>query len=90
MEVEEINNLSTQHAIRDIAKRTTKNQAVARRFKPWPLLAQHASQPNRNGQTQRDEEVTLPAAGIRQEAECRAGIQNMDKVEEVVTSTCSP
>ena len=35
MEVEEINNLSTKHTIRDIAKRTTKDQAVAHRFKRW-------------------------------------------------------
>lgn len=32
MEVEEIHDLSTQHAIRDIAKRTTKDQTVARCF----------------------------------------------------------
>lgn len=32
MEVKEINNLSTQHTIRDIAERTIKDQAVAHRF----------------------------------------------------------
>ena len=62
MEVKEINNLSTQHTIRDIAERTTKDQAVARRFETWPLLAQHAPQPNRNDQAQRNEEIALPAA----------------------------
>jgi hypothetical protein len=82
MEVEEIDNRSTQHTIHDIAERTTKDQAVAHRFKAWPLLAQHAAQPSRNDQTQRHEKVTLPAASVRQKAECRAGIQDMDNVEE--------
>jgi len=82
MEVKEINNRSTQHTIHDIAERTTKDQAVSHRFETWPLLAQHAAQPSRNDQTQRDEKVTLPAASVRQKAECRAGIQDMDEVEE--------
>ena len=46
MEVEEIDNRSTQHTIHDIAERTTKDQAVAHRFEAWPLLAQHAAQPS--------------------------------------------
>jgi hypothetical protein len=32
MKVEEVNNRSTQHTIRDIAESTTKDQAVAHRF----------------------------------------------------------
>jgi hypothetical protein len=47
MEVKEINNLSTQHTIRDIAQRTAEDQAVAHRFETWPLLAQHAPQPSK-------------------------------------------
>ena len=90
MEVKEINNLSTQHTIRDIAQRTAEDQAVSHRFETGQLLAQHASQPSRNDQAQRDEKVTLPAASVRQKAECRAGIQDMDKLKKGVTSTCSP
>lgn len=82
MEVKEINNLSTQHTIRDIAQRTAEDQAVAHRFETWPLLAQHAPQPSRNSQTQRDEKVTLPATSVRQKAECRTRIQDMNEVEK--------
>lgn len=50
MEVKEINNLSTQHTIRDIAQRTAEDQAVSHRFETGQLLAQHASQPSRHDQ----------------------------------------
>jgi hypothetical protein len=79
-----------QHTIRDIAQRTAEDQAVAHRFMTWPLLAQHAPQPSRNSQTQRDEKVTLPATSVRQKAECRTRIQDMNEVEKPVISTCSP
>jgi hypothetical protein len=55
---------------------------IAHRFKAWPLLAQHATQPSRNNQTQRDEKVTLPAASVRQKAERRTRIQDVNEVEK--------
>jgi hypothetical protein len=39
------------------------------------LLAQHAPQPSRNSQTQRDEKVTLPATSVRQKLNAAPGFR---------------
>lgn len=54
MEVEKINNLSTLHTIHDIAECTAKDQAITGCFESRVLLAQHPSQPHRNGETKCD------------------------------------
>jgi hypothetical protein len=57
------------------------DQAVAHRFETWPLLAQHAPQPSKTARPSVMKNA-LPATSVRQKAECRTRIQDMNEVEK--------
>lgn len=82
VDIEEVNDLTSQHTIRDVAERPAKNEAVPERFEARQRLPQLPDEPNRDQQAKRDEKVALPAARCGQKAERSARIEHMHKVEE--------
>ena len=82
IDIKGIHNIAAEYPVNQVAHGTAKNKTVRDGFSPAAALKNQPDQYNRDNYRDCDKKVSLPTSAIGKQAECGAGVPDMNPVKE--------